>query len=423
MKRIKHLLIGLFLGLLLGWPLGFLRFPYVEKNFSFWMGFLAALALISFLVLIVKAQNDPSSLPLAGEGNTSPGQASPPIARYSRFLLSGVIVLAFALGSWSFYRHRDAMQRQILGQEHQLQEQKAMLAFIKTSNQEPVLRSLLDDIGAELKLSAKRTLSDGSIARIAAASLAFEPYQSIEADSLAEKAYSPARGQLLQALVLMKIDTGSFAKIRRQATFAGADLQGVHLQGLDLSGIDLAGANLMDADLSGVNLTGAVLDKAKLWGAQLVSARLGGASLIRTDFSWAQLQDAVLVKANLNGAYLNNAQMLKTDLTSANFQWAHSMGAMLREAKLTAVVFKGCNLSKANLTQANLCFSDLRKANLSEADLAGAKLNRAVVDDNWSEKLKGWKAVGIKELNDGYTQVNDTFEIDGRPMYHLTINK
>ena len=57
MKGKNGLLIGLVFGIMIGWALGFLRLPYIEKNFSFLLGFIAALVFVSLLLLLLATWN------------------------------------------------------------------------------------------------------------------------------------------------------------------------------------------------------------------------------------------------------------------------------------------------------------------------------------------------------------------------------
>jgi hypothetical protein len=53
MKRKRYLLVGLVFGAVIGWALGFLRLPYLEKNDSFLLGFISALAFVSLVLLLL----------------------------------------------------------------------------------------------------------------------------------------------------------------------------------------------------------------------------------------------------------------------------------------------------------------------------------------------------------------------------------
>ncbi len=292
---------------------------------------------------------------------------------------------------------------------------------VKKNDFKSVMNSMLEDVAEELKHSPHRTLLDTTISRIADLSFVFKPYKYMDADSI-EKEYSLERGQLLQALVLLNIDTGSFAQIRRKAHFAGAYLRGANLKGLDLSGINLSNANLKNADLSGANLNGADLAKVNFWGANLNRTKLNHTILRRADFRWAQLNEATLISANLDGVNLSNAQLNKTNLNKATLCWAQLGAALFNAANLTSVDFTGSNLTRTNFTEAYLNDTELRRTNLSETVLVGVSLDKALVDQRWWDKLNQSRVVGVKSLQERFSIVSDTIDIDKRPMFRMKPN-
>lgn len=419
MKGKRYLLIGLLFGIVIGWALGFLRFPYIEKNFSFLLGFMAALAFVSLALILLTAWNKAFLPGLVGKKTITQNSKNTRTHTFIWIILGGVLVLGGVTSGFAIFRQIESFRHQIQNQDKQLHEMAALLDFVKKQDMGPLMRSVLDDVDKEIKGNPGRMLRDTTIARIAALSFASRPYKYIEDDSLSEKAYSPERGQLLKALLLMQPDTGSFARIKQKTLFAGADLRGADLKGLDLSGINLMEANLKDVDLSGADLSGANLGEANFWGANLNRANLSHADLKRADMSWAQLNQATFTQANLDGANLTNAQLTNADLQDATFQWAQSGGALFNGANLRGVDLFGTDLTKANMRQANLDDANLRYVNLGEADLIEAQLNKAVVDQNWPEKIKKWQPQGVKLLQEGYRVVNDTFDQWKVPMYRL----
>lgn len=419
MKGKRYLFIGLVFGIMMGWALGFLRFPYLENNCSFLLGFITALALVSLVLLLVTVWNRNFLPGLVGQKTVTGDAKSTHTHTVIWRMMMGILVAGGIAGGLTVYRQHESFQRHIQNQDKQLQKMAALVTSVQKSDLEPLLRSLLEEVGKELQRNPGRTLRDTTIARIAALSFAFKPHPYIEGDSLSKQAYSPERGQLLQALILMPIDSGAFARIKRNTLFAGADLRGADLKGVDLSGIHLQGANLKDADLSGANLAGAELGEANLWGAHLNQANLSHADLKRADLRWAQLNEATLPSANGNGANLANAQLSKADLYDATFQWAQVGGALFNGANLTSVDFVGANFTKGNLSQADLSDADLRKTNLSEAVLVGTTLNKTLVDENWLDKLTQWQPTGVQELRERYKVVNDTADKFKTPLYRL----
>lgn len=419
MKGKRYLLIGLTIGAVCGWALGFLRFPYLEKNGSFLLGFVTALAFASFVLMVFAGSNRYFLSGLTGKKTGTWDFTSTRKPFLIWVILVGLLVLGSIAGGISIYRQNAFFKLRLQTQDKKVAEMNAWVASLKKNDLEPVMRSMLEEVGEEVKRHPSRTLTDSTIVRLATLSSFFKPYQYPEGESLSVKAYSPKRGQLLQALMLMHIDTGSFARIKEQVLFTAADLQGADLKGVDLNGIHLTEANLKDADLSGANLQGADLRGANLWGANLNRSNLSNANLKGADLSWAQLNESTLQSAILNGTNFQNAQLRKADLFKASFQSAQAVGALFNEAKLISANVVGTNLSKANLNQANFSYTDMRRVNLSEANLIDLKLNNALVDKNWLEEIKEWRPIGIMGLQKEYTFVNDTFNKWNDPLYRL----
>ena len=210
MKGKKYLLIGLVFGVMIGWSLGFLRVPYVEKNNAFLLGFIAAMVCVALALFLLVAWNKPLLLGLMGKKANNGAVQSTRAHTFIWIILAGILVLGGVLG---FQRNKSL----VVQNEHQqaeIQEMEALVNAVQQNNLGPLLRSLLEDMGNELKQSPSRVLSDSSITRIADLSAALKPYRYIKGDSLSEQVHSPERGQLLQALVLMNIDSGIFTKIK-----------------------------------------------------------------------------------------------------------------------------------------------------------------------------------------------------------------
>ncbi|MEY3240717.1 MAG: hypothetical protein RIR11_2155 [Bacteroidota bacterium] len=418
MKGKKQLLIGLIFGVVIGWMLGFLRLPYIEKNYSFLLGFIAALVFIALSLLLLTVWDGDFLHGIISKKTANRSSNSTRTYTYARIIMVGILVLGGVL----VYNRNKSFQLKIQDQQNELQELKVLATSVQKNDLKPLLTSLLEDISKELNQNPRRTLSDTTLNRIVALSFAFKPYKYINGDSLSKQESSPERGQLLQALVLMNIDTGTFGRIKRSVPFAWADLRAADLKGLDLSGINLANANLKNADMSGINLKGADLKEANLWGANLNQANLRNVDLKKADLRWVQLNEAHLTLANLSGANLSNAQLRKADLTGATARWTQLVGILFNEAILTSVDFGGSNFTKANLKQATLIDADIRTIDFSGANFEGVRLENAWVNKNWPEKLKEWQPVGLKALQENYTAVNDTIDRSKRPLYRLKKN-
>ncbi len=94
MKGIKYLLIGLVLGLVIGWAMGFLRLPYLEKNYSFLFGSIAALALVSLVLLLLRSWNRNLLLDFIGKKNRLEDAKNRRTHTYIWLVLMAVLIAA-----------------------------------------------------------------------------------------------------------------------------------------------------------------------------------------------------------------------------------------------------------------------------------------------------------------------------------------
>lgn len=404
MKGKRFLLVGLVLGMILGWALGFLRFPYLTPDGSFALGALSACALLALVWLVFR------------------GRLPHPTHQRFRVWVTGTILLCGGILGVALYQQFEQLRTALHERDQKIQKMTELMEFGQKTNPEPLLRSVLEDIGKELKNRPGRTLSDTIITRIAALSFAFSSAPFIEHDTLSTRKNNPGRGQLLQALLLLNIHPGSFAKIKQQTIFDEADLRHADLKGLDLSGIRLSGAQMEQTNLTGANLQNAHLEGANLWGALLNEANLNQINLKKANLQWAQLNKADLSRANLTGANLQQAQLRNTDAHAAVVQWAQANGALFNEANLSGVDFVGTQFTQTNLSRADMTHTDLRKTAFSEADLIEVRFNKAVVDKNWMENLNKWQPTGAQALLNKYTVANDTANKFGVPLYRLLLS-
>lgn len=416
MKAAGNLLIGTILGAVIGWFFGYLRLPEVEGKPTFLMGFFASIVLVLLVIAFIISAKKPAGQP----GEAPANQNSTAQTRTNRTIwiwIAICIVITGLISSFLIYKQDEHFRNEMQSQDRKLHEQSELVASLRNRNMIPLMSDILDHAETELKNTG--SLSDGIIARIAAFSFSLKPYHYLEGDSLSAKALSPERGQLLLNLLLMKMDSGSFARIKKSTSFSGADLKEANLNGVDLSGADLSGADLKNTDLDSANLSQAVLKDANLWGANLNKANLTGADLKRSDLRWAELNETDLRSAVMDGAQMFGTQLIKADMRGAHIQWANLEGALLKEANLAGANFLGAGMRKINLGDADLTRADLRLIHLDEANLLGAELNRALVDSNWVLKLGEWHPSSVKEIQEGYSVITDTLDQWKHNVYRL----
>lgn len=417
MKATRNLLIGIILGAVIGWVFGFLRFPYLEKNISWFVGFISCLAFVALGLILVFIWNKHSLLIRLMSKDSVAQNSNKATRTYTVIwiLVSAFIVFGGLISSFLIYKQNGLFEMQTREQNQRIREQSELIESIRRSSLVVLMNDILDKVDDDLKNNPGGTLSDKTIASIVEAfNYSFESYRYWQGDSLSEKKLSPEKGQLLLALCTKKIDSSSFNKIKLNAHFSGADIRKGDLRGVDLSGADLKDADLSGADLSGASLKGADLRKANLRGAHVNKANLVGADLRRSVLSWAELNGALLDSANLNGADLTNAQLRNADLRKATLRAAKLDGALLIEANLEGGNLSDASLMKANLTRANLTKSDFFMANLNEAILTEAELAYTTIDKDWLGKLDGWHLKDAKKIRERYKVVLYEAKLDTR---------
>lgn len=272
-----------------------------------------------------------------------------------------------------------------------------------------LLANTLARAEADIQADPDGQLSQGLILRIAALNRPLQTYTYLEEDSISSKKLSQERGQLLQALAFMGMDSTSFEQIKSQTSFSGSELRQADLRGVNLDRIDLRGVNLAEANLQGIHLNQADLRDAYVWGANMRETQLEGADLRRSSLSWVDLTGANLSGAAVDGVSLSNTKLRDANLVGASIQWTDGRGAWFNGANLAGVDFLATDLRRANLSKANLCETNLTRTDLREANLTGAELTHAAIqEDNWLELLEEWQVRGAADIQASYRMVKDT---------------
>lgn len=367
----------LILSVLVAWVLGYLNFPYIDQSHSFWVGLVGGLAIVLLTFAITKYR----------DRKYHQGRKTP------KMRLMVPIVLTLLLISVLFLFFKNQSLKSELGI---LNKQISNINSLSSSDEVKflgVMNSLLDTAGNELKSSNNNTLSTSVIGRIVALSNSIESYQFIATDTGILKKYSPVKGQLLLGLVHMNMDSSSFTQIKRQVSFAGADLSNSNLSGFDLKGINLKEANFTGASLKGTNLSNSNLFGANFYKAHLEEINLSHSMLKRANLNWSNLSDAILVGANLEKGNLANATLSATDFRGAILNEAILSSAILHQADLT-----GCKFNQASLIAANLSDAILVNVSMRSANLVNVNLKNTLVDSTWLEDLEKWNVYGKDDL-------------------------
>src|SRR5262245_38279086 len=146
MKAIRNLLLGAILGALIGWFLGFLRLPYIEKISSFLLGFIACVILfLLVLALLLAWKKHASLLRLVGE---EPVQQDSKKTATRSYLIIWILVVAFIiagglLSSILIQRQSKFIKSQLQKQNNKIQQQSELMGSVMKSNMVFLLNDIL----------------------------------------------------------------------------------------------------------------------------------------------------------------------------------------------------------------------------------------------------------------------------------------
>jgi uncharacterized protein YjbI with pentapeptide repeats len=369
--------IILVLSVLVGWFFGYINFPFIDQSQSFWVGLIGGLAIMLLVIAITKSRSK-----LYNQGKISPK---------ARLLLPIIMAILFVSVLFLFVKNRSLESRVSI-----LKEQIPNTNSISSSQQVKflaIMNSLLDTVGNELKSSKDNTLSTSTIGRIVAFSKTIESHQFISTDTGVYKKVSPVKGHLLLGLVHMNMDSSSFTQIKRQVSFAGADLSNADLSGYNLEGINLREANLAHSSLKGTNMSHSNLFGVNFYKAQMQDMNLSHSLLEKANLHWSNLSGSILFRANMYGVDLRNGNLMRTDLREVSFNRSLLNSAILVDADLTGSQLNGANLKGANLSNAKL----INVVLLNSAFL-NANLSNTHVDSAWLVSIKKWNIFGEDDV-------------------------
>lgn len=422
MKRKLLRITILLVTLAFGWALGYLRLPHVQRNHSFWVGFISAIAILFFLVLVKLIWNKNTFLVRWIVKTEDSGKKSTPIKMYKQIwiMVSSFVIIGGIGAALLVKKQIRLFEEQSKFQNERIAALSHTTESLRKGNQVFFLNNVLNKVDFELSNSPTRSLSDKTIQRIKELSQSFTPYKYYINDSLSNNELSPERGRLLLTLAYTEMDSASFSKIVRNVPFTYADLQGADLSGIDLSGINLRYANLRDGKFQNTQFDGGDLRNTSFWGSISANASFVGADLRHAIFSWSDLSNSNFAKSNGNGSLLENATLSNSNFSGASFRWARFIGSIMENS----------DLRNGDFTRTEMVRVNLAKADFSNATMKFTTLDQAILDPLISDSFeiqKGWRTDWITEknivLDEGtlskYIEICDSSIVGQHPKYYM----
>lgn len=211
----------------------------------------------------------------------------------------------------------------------------AILGFYLASDQQPQIdfpqehAAILSTIDQEIQYlesigNSSRMLSDSLILTIAALSNRLQPIETEDVSLGRIQKLSSERGLLLSTLVSKELNTATYQKIFKIATFEHSFLE--------------------KADLSNASLDNILLNQSVFKNVDLSNASLVNANLCKVHFKNVNLR-----AANLNIVNLREANLDGSNLTKANLKNAYMVDAKLEGIQIEGAIFDKANLAGVNL--------------------------------------------------------------------------
>lgn len=406
----------LFLSAVMGWAFGFIKLPYIERNYSFWLGFVACFTLIAFIIAIYWEWNNNKEIKLfENANNPETGKQKQSITK-NKIPLYFIFFALLLLCILSYFKMQRTKEKLNLANA-EINEVKYNANLELQRINISLLLDLINKLDSTKMNFQDKSSVDNMIDRIVSLSSSFKIHKVWDMENKVFQSISSERGLLLLALLKTNMDSNYFKKIKENVSFYGADLRNADFHGLNLSGIDLKNANLQYANLQGTNLNNANLNDAILVGANLNQASLVGANLIGAKLNWAKINEADLQMAKLDSIDLSNATLQKSKLNHAVLLQAILCNAIFYEADLNYSYLMYTNLSNVNFAKALLTHTVF-----SRTDLGSTILNEAIVKENWIEGLHENKNKGVNLIHEKYQIICDSTTIQDSLIYRLIPN-
>jgi uncharacterized protein YjbI with pentapeptide repeats len=403
----------LILCMLTGWAFGFIRLPYIDEQYAFWIGFAGCAGLLVLVSALVRIWNHHSLIRYFEPQQYNSTGVPPQKAGKTGILLSLLFfgLLGMCVYAYQHLQHAKAKLQLVrseldaLRHDDNLEQQKNKITLLM------VLIHRLDSV----RLNSADTASVALMMnRIAELSSSLKVHKVWDMENKLYRTLSTERGLLLLALVKTQMDSVSFKRIKENVSFFGADLCNADFSGLDLSGIDLRNANLDYADLQGINLNYARLNGASLVGANLNHATMIGVNLTGARLNWAKVNEANLQFSKIDSADLSNVTACKSRFDDGTIIHTLLCNAIFIEADL-----RNCLLISTNLENVNFAKSILTNADFYDMNLDDPILDAAIIQDHWLERFKERNDRGLNLMLEHYDIDTDTTSILDSIIYRL----
>lgn len=198
-------------------------------------------------------------------------------------------------------------------QNERIDQQTKLLEASRRSSQMFIMSEVLSDLNDETRNAYGDTLeiSRGLIGRISALSRSMKPYYFLEDSLIIDKKISPERGQLLIALLSVRISEDQLSEIIDNGIFDYAELEGITVRNKDLTDI-----KLNEAKLSRSVFLNTILDVDGLGGANLTDCQFVDCSIKHAP--------GAINGANFANSLFESGEISSQELETREVDFSHS---------------------------------------------------------------------------------------------------
>lgn len=384
----RKILLVLSLGICFttGWFFGYVNFPMIENSFILEFALCCSILGIIGYYLFVNSNFNGFEI----NKNLTSKKGKSKSKTYFFLALLAVVVFVFAAVRINVENN---LKIKLSESEELIKEQENQILRLKSKNQLPAVARILGNLKEEIDTN-NGTLSEGSIREVANLSHTLEPYF----DPSLSKKISIERGNLFVGLCALKMDSNSFAKIKRDVVFSFSYLKDVDLSGLDLTEVNLEYCTFLNVNLNEADLSNSNLFRGDFSGSTFDSADLKNAYLNHAVCKDALFNNGNFQKASLDGGDFSHAQFGSANMTNASVDFANFSGSLFNKAILKNVSFIGTELVGCNFDN-----SYLSQAKVLGGNVSMSSWNKAVVSSDWVEILEGSKSIGVDNVLETYT--------------------
>ena len=409
MSRKWLFVLGLVLGLLIGWFFGILQIPLFELNSRP----LLIVLCLSLLLLLISVYLISRVLKSKSSNRTQ---------NWKQLLLAISASLLVSISSTYLISQYNSSKYSVNNSNLSLDEKSELINEFIRNSQISTVNQFLTKIVADTNSKKTIILNNENLRTLAHLSKSLTPFHYNSSDTLVKRRLSPGRAYLLMNILQMNLDSSSLEAIISRVSFAYADLRNVDLSNYVLNGIDLRHADFSDSKLMNIKLNKSNLEGAFFLESNLNRAELNESKLMECKMDWAQMKHASLRNSNLNGTSFRNAVLNESQFENSKMLWTDFHNTKCLQCDLREVDFSHAKFEKSDISNANMERSRMIKTVIRNSNLSDVSLDNALILKKWMTEITSQNVIGSDRIKMQYSIKENTEADNDFDRFYLSRN-